>query len=72
MMSPKTTGDTQGGGIQRDSLCLQKGYLDFRFMFATKLTVASATFNLARSIKHFIIAGRKFDENFCILPLYGV
>jgi hypothetical protein len=40
-------------------------------MFETKSTTASATFNLARSIKQFIIAGRQFDENFCILPLYG-
>jgi hypothetical protein len=40
-------------------------------MFATKSTAASATFNLARSTKHFIIAGRQFDEDFCILPLYG-
>jgi hypothetical protein len=71
MMSPKTYGETEGGGNQRDSMCLQKGYLDVRFMFATKLTAASATFNLARSMKQFIIAGRQFDENFCILPLYG-
>jgi hypothetical protein len=71
MISPKTNGDTQGGGNQRDSLCLQKGYLSVGFMFATKLTAASATFNLARSMKHFIKAGRQFDENFCILPLYG-
>jgi hypothetical protein len=28
-------------------------------------------FNLARSIKTFVIAGRQFDENFFILPLYG-
>jgi hypothetical protein len=70
MMSPKTTGDTEGGGNQRYSLCLQKGYLDVRFMFATKPTAASATFNLARSMKQFIIAGRQFDENFCVLPLY--
>jgi hypothetical protein len=27
--------------------------------------------NLARSMKDFIIAGRQFNENFCILPLYG-
>jgi hypothetical protein len=71
MMSPKTTGDTEGIGNQRDSLCLQKGYLDGRFMFATQSTAISATFNLARSMKQFIIAGRQFDENFCILPLYG-
>jgi hypothetical protein len=71
MMSPKTIGDTKGGGNQRDSLCLQKGYLNVRFMFATKSTAASATFNLARSMKQFIIAGRQFYENFCILPLYG-
>jgi hypothetical protein len=32
--------------------------------------MASATFNLARSIKQFIITGRQFNENFCILPLY--
>jgi hypothetical protein len=67
----KTTEDSQGGGNQRDSLCLQKGNLDVRFMFVTKLPAASATFNLARSMKDFIIAGRQFDENFCILPLYG-
>jgi hypothetical protein len=71
MKSHKTTGDTEGGGNQRDSMCLQKGYLNVRFMFASKSTAASATFNLARSMKHFIIAGRQFDENFCILPIYG-
>jgi hypothetical protein len=70
-MSRRTTEDNQGGGNQRDSLCLQKGYLDVRFMFGTKSTVASATFNLARSLKAFIIADRQFDENFCLLPLYG-
>jgi hypothetical protein len=69
-MSRRTTEDNQGGGDQRDSLCLQKGYLDVRFMFGTKSTVVSATFNLARSLKAFIIAGRQFDENFCLLPLY--
>jgi hypothetical protein len=66
-----TTGETEGDGNQRNSLCLQKGNLDVRFMFATKSMTASVTFNLARSIKQFIIAGRQFDENFCILPLYG-
>jgi hypothetical protein len=71
MMSRQTTEDNQGGGDQRDSLCLQKGYLDVRFMFVTKSLVASVTFNLARSMKEFIIAGRQFYENFCILPLYG-
>jgi hypothetical protein len=71
MMSPMNTGETEGDGNQRDSLCLQKGYLDVRLMFMTKSTTASATFNLARSINQFIIAGRQFDENFCILPLYG-
>jgi hypothetical protein len=72
MMSQKTTEDNQGGGNQRYSLCLQKGYLDVRFMFATKSPAASATFNLAHSMKDFIIiAGRQFDENFCILSLYG-
>jgi hypothetical protein len=71
MMSRKTIEDNQGGGNQRDILCLQKSYLDVRFMFATKSPAASATFNLARSMKDFIIAGRQFDENFCILPLYG-
>jgi hypothetical protein len=71
MVSPKTTGETEGGGNQRDSLCLHKGYLDVQFMFATKSTAASTTFNLARSIKQFIIAGRQFDDNFCIILLYG-
>jgi hypothetical protein len=71
MISRKTTEDNQGGGNQRNSLCLQKGYLDVRFMFATKSPAASATFNLARSMKEFIISGRQLDENFCILPLYG-
>jgi hypothetical protein len=61
MMSPMTTGETEGGSNQRDSLCLQKGYLDVRFMFATKLTMASATFNLVRSINQFIIAGRQLN-----------
>jgi hypothetical protein len=58
MMSPKTTEDNQGGGSQRDSICIQKGYIDVHFMFATKSLAASATFNLARSLKAFIIAGR--------------
>jgi hypothetical protein len=71
MMSPNTTGETEGGGNQRDSLCLQKGYLDVQFTFATESTAVSATFNLARSINQFIIAGRQFDENFCFIPLYG-
>jgi hypothetical protein len=66
-----TTSETEGGGNQRYSLCLQKGYLDDRFMCVTKSTTASTTFNLARSIKQLIIAGRQFDENFFILPLYG-
>jgi hypothetical protein len=64
MMSPKTTEDNQCGSNQRDSLCLQKGYLDVRFMCATNSPAASATFNLARSMKDFIIAGRQLDENF--------
>jgi hypothetical protein len=71
MMSRKTAEDNQGGGNQRDSQYLQKGYLDVRFMFATRSPAASATFNLARSMKEFIIASRQLDENFCILPLYG-
>jgi hypothetical protein len=71
MMTRQTTEDNKGGGNQRDSLCIQKCYLDVSFMFGTKSTAASATFNLARSLKVFIIAGRQFDENFCILPLYG-
>jgi hypothetical protein len=57
-MSPETTGESEGGGNQRDNMCLQKHYLDVRFMFATKLTTTSATFNLAGSIKQFSIAGR--------------
>jgi hypothetical protein len=71
MMSRQTTEDNQGGTNQRDSLCLQKGFLDVRFMFGTKSTAASAMFNLARSLKKCIIAGRQFDKNFCILPIYG-
>jgi hypothetical protein len=71
MLSPMTTEHTEGGGNQRDSLSLQKGYIDVRFMFGTMSTNSSATFNLARSIKNFVIAVRKFDENFCILPMYG-
>jgi hypothetical protein len=69
MMSRRTTEDAQGGGDQRDRLCLQKGYLDVRFMVG-KSTSASV-FNLARSLKSFIIAGRQFDKNFCLLSLYG-
>jgi hypothetical protein len=38
MMSPMTTKHTEGGGNQRDSLSLQKGYMDVRFMFGTKST----------------------------------
>jgi hypothetical protein len=33
--------------------------------------VALTTFNLARSLTSFIIAGRQFDANFCFLPIYG-
>jgi hypothetical protein len=69
-MSRRSTEDAQGGGDQRDRLCLQKGYLDVRFMVG-KSTSASATFNLAKSLKAFIISGRQFDANFCLLPLYG-
>jgi hypothetical protein len=69
-MSRRTTEDAQGGGDQRYRLCLQKGYLDVRFMVG-KSTSASATFNLAWSLKSLIIAGRQFDGNFCLLPLYG-
>jgi hypothetical protein len=68
--SRRTTKDAKGGGDQSDRLCLQKGYLEVRFM-VEKQTSLSATFNLARSLKSFIIAGRKFDANFCLLPLYG-
>jgi hypothetical protein len=69
-MYRRTTEDTKGGGDQGDRLCLQKGYLDVRFMVG-KQTLASATFNLAKSLKAFIIAGRQFDASFCLLPLYG-
>jgi hypothetical protein len=68
MMSRRTTEDAQDGDDQSDRLCLQKGYLDFRFMVG-KSTSASATFNLARSLNAFIIAGRKFDASFCLFPL---
>jgi hypothetical protein len=70
MMSRQTTEDAKGGGDQIDRLCLQKGYLDVRFMVG-KQTSASATFNLARSLKSFIIAVRQFAANFCHLALYG-
>jgi hypothetical protein len=69
-MSRRTTEDAQDGGDQSDRPYLQKGYLDVRFMVG-KSTLASATFNLAKSLKAFIIAGRQFDANFCLLPLYG-
>jgi hypothetical protein len=69
-MYQQTNEDNQGGGDQSDILCLQKGYLDVRFMLG-KSTAASATFNLARSLKSFIIASRQLDKNFCLLPLYG-
>jgi hypothetical protein len=69
-MSRRTNEDAQCGGDQSDRLCLQKVYLDVRFMVG-KSTSALATFNLARSLKSFIIAGRKFDANFCLLPLCG-
>jgi hypothetical protein len=69
-MSLRTTKDAKGGGDQSDRLCLQKGYLDIQFMVG-KQTLASATFNLARSLRSFIIAGRQLDAKFCLLPLYG-
>jgi hypothetical protein len=65
MQSPMTPGHSEGGRNQRESLSLQKGYMDVRFMFGTKNTNTSATFNLA------LISRRQFDKNFCILPLYG-
>jgi hypothetical protein len=68
-MSPMKAEQTEGGGNHRDSLSLQKGYMDVQFMFGTKSTNSSTTFNLARSIKNLVIAGRQFGENFCILPL---
>jgi hypothetical protein len=66
-----TTSHSEGGGNQRDNLSFHKGYMDVRFMFGKKTTITPATFNLARLIKNFVIAGRQFDKNFCILPLYG-
>jgi hypothetical protein len=69
-MSQQTTEDAKGGGDQSDRLCLQKGYLNVRFMVG-KQTSVSAIFNLAKSLKAFIIAGRQFDADFCLLPLYG-
>jgi hypothetical protein len=69
-MSRRTTKDAKCGGDQSDCLYLQKGYLDVRFMVG-KSTSVSATFNLARSLKSFIIAGRQFDANFFLIPLYG-
>jgi hypothetical protein len=69
-MSRRTNEDAKSGGDQGDHLCLQKGFIDVRFMVG-KSTSASATFNLERSLKSFIIAGRQFDANFCLLPLYG-
>jgi hypothetical protein len=71
-MSRRTTEDAKGVGYQSDRLCLQKGYLDVRFMVETQTSAsASATFNLAKSLKVFIIAGNQFDANFCLLPRYG-
>jgi hypothetical protein len=70
-MSPMTTENAEGSGNQKDSMGLHKGFMDVQFMFGIKSTNSSAMFNLARSIKTFVIAGRQFDENFCILPLYG-
>jgi hypothetical protein len=69
-MSRRTTEYDKGGGEQSDRLCLQKGYLNVIFMVG-KSTSASATFNLARSLKSFIKAGRQFNANFCLLSLYG-
>jgi hypothetical protein len=69
-MFRRTTKDAKGGGDQSDRLCLQKGYLNVHFMVG-KSTSASATFNLARLLKSFIITGRQFNANFCLLPLYG-
>jgi hypothetical protein len=42
-----STGHTAGSGNQRDSLSLQKGYMDVLFMFGTKSTSSLAMFNLA-------------------------
>jgi hypothetical protein len=47
MLSPMSTGHTEGSGNQRDSLSLQKGYMDVLFMFGTKSTRSLAMFNLA-------------------------
>jgi hypothetical protein len=69
-MSRRTTEYTKGGGDQSDRICLQKGYLDVRFV-AGKSMSASVTFSLVRSLKSFIIAGRQFDANCCLLPLYS-
>jgi hypothetical protein len=40
-------------------------------MYGTKSMNSSTTFNLALSIKNFVISRRQFDENFGILTLYG-
>jgi hypothetical protein len=60
------------GSHQGDSMCLQKGYIDLRFMKSSKnVNINGKTFNLARSIKSLVIVGRQFDGQFEIIPLYG-
>jgi hypothetical protein len=57
---------------QGDSLNLQKWFVDLRFTTSRKNVKKNVKkFNLARSLKDFIVAGRQFKKGFAILPLYG-
>jgi hypothetical protein len=67
-----TTDTVSAGSHQGDSLCLQKGYIDLGFMTSSKsVNKNGKKFNLTRSIKSLVIAGRQFEDQFAILPLYG-
>jgi hypothetical protein len=66
------TDTASAGSHQGDSLCLQKGYIDLCFMTSSKnVNRNGKTFNLDRSIKSLVIAGRQFNDQFAILSLYG-
>jgi hypothetical protein len=48
----------------------QVSCINLRFMFQTRKN-NKVVFHLAQSLKDFVAAGKAFDHDFSILPLYG-
>jgi hypothetical protein len=52
-----------------DGMLRQVGFIDLIFMFTTRKE--GKFFNLARSLKEFLWAGKAFDKELSIMPLFG-